>query len=443
MKVMGLARACVGALLLALVCAQSATAEVVTLQALEQRALQNRPALAAGSARTRAARAQIEQAESAYYPTLSLQAQSGVGPGRDLFPIDVSCDPEDLDCVRTGDDIVLIPGAREINDSSAFLPSVRSELDLELKSSLYDFGRTRAAVEAGRAQHASAQAEEDAARHAIVLAVRGAYLAWLGQSELLAIAESAATDAERRSQRVQSLIEEGARPKAELSIARAEEMLAKLELQRARGALAAARLGVEHAVGSRLGAAAEPDRALLQSSAEAPHAGDDAALRALALRLRAASADARRLERADAPLLAGALSAGVRAQDEHVFPAYAVGLSFSLPLLDGGGADAAADAARARAGAIAAELQAERERRRNDRDRAELDRDNARAQLETASALLEVVTQRVSEAEQSYELGATGLEPVAQARALLRRAQTEVVHARLAQAEAALRLSPR
>jgi outer membrane protein len=418
---------------------------VVTLAALEQRALQNRPALAAGSARTRAAGAELEQARSAYYPTLALQAQSSLGPGRQLFTIDETCASTGMGCDPNGGDAVLVQGVREIDDDDAFLPSVRSELDLELKSSLYDFGRTSAAVEAGRAQHASAQAEEDAARQAIVLGVRGAYLAWLGHSELLAIAESAATDAERRSQRVQSLIEEGARPKAELSIARADEMLAKLELQRARGALAAARLGVEHAVGSQLAAGAEPDRALLQTEApaQAPRAGDDAALRALALKQRAASAVAQRLERADAPLLAGALSAGVRTQDKRVFPAYAVGLSFSLPLLDGGGADAGADAARARAGAIAAELQVEREQRRNDRDRAELDRDNARAQLETASALLEVVTQRVTEAEQSYELGATSLEPVAQARALLRRAQTEVVHARLAQAEAALRLSPR
>jgi outer membrane protein TolC len=322
---------------------------------------------------------------------------------------------------------------------------VRSELALELKSHLYDFGRTRAAVDAGRAQHASAQAEEEAARQAIVLSVRATYLVWLGQSELLAIAEQATAEAERRSQRVQALIDEGARPKAELSIARADEMLARLELERARGAQRTARLQLEHAVGSKLAATAEPDRTLLEPEA-APAStgtGDDATLRALALKQHAARADARRRERADAPLLVGALSAGVHAQDDDVFPGYAVGLSFSLPLLDGGSSDAAADAARARADALGAELEAERGQRRNERERAALDRDNARTELQTATALLAVVTQRVSEAEQSYELGASGLEPVAQARALLRRAQTEVVHAKLACAEAELRLSSR
>jgi len=418
-----------------LLAAAPASADVVKLDSLERLAVQNRPALAASSARTRAARAELEQARGAYYPTLSLEAQSSLGPGRELVTV------ADAD---TGDEW-LVQGTRSIDEygGKAFVPSVRSELDLRLQSNLYDFGRTSAAVDAGRAQHASAQAEEEAARQAIVWSVRAAYLAWLGQSELLAIGEDAAAEAERRSQRVQALIAEGARPPAELSIARADEMLAKLELERARGALRAARLQLEHTVGSKLAAAAEPDRALLEPEAAtvAPGTADDATLRALALKQRAARADARRRERADAPILAGALSAGVRAQDADIFPGYGVGLSFSLPLLDGGGTEAGADAARARAEALAAELESERGERRNDRERAALDRDNARAQLQTADALLAVVTQRVSEAEQSYELGASGLEPLAQARALLRRAQTELVHAKLALAEAQLRLS--
>jgi outer membrane protein len=420
----------------------SASAEVVELGALERMAVQNRPALAAGQARTRAARAELEQARSAYYPTLSLEAQTSLGPGRELVRI------------QTPDGEVLVQGARAFDrdggiDGDALVPSWRNELDLQLKGNLYDFGRTSAAVDAGRAQHASAQAEQEAARQAIVLSVRAAYLGWLGQTELLAIAEQATAEAERRSQRVQALIDEGARPQAELSIARADEMLAKLELERARGALRAARLQLEHTVGSRLAPSAEPDRALLEpeDAPAAPGSTDDATLRALALKQQAARADARRREHADAPVLAGALSAGVRAHsdlddDEHdVFPGYAVGLSFSLPMLDGGSTDAAAGIARARAEALAAELEAERRQRLNERERAGLDRDNARAQLQTADALLAVVTQRVSEAEQSYELGASGLEPLAQARALLRRAQTELLHAKLALAEAQLRLS--
>jgi outer membrane protein TolC len=406
-----------------------AAAEVVTLKALEQLALQNRPALAAGSARTRAAHAEIERVEGAYYPALSLEAQSSLSPGRELVEVD-----ED----------VVVQGARTIGNSEAFAPRLRNELDLELRSNLYDFGRTSAAIDAGRAQHASAQAEEEAARTAIVLAVRAAYLGWLGQSELLAIAEQTAADAERSSLRVHALIAEGARPQAELSVARADEMLAKLELERARGAQRAARLALEHAVGGKLAKNAEPDRALLEASAAAPAAGgDDAALRALALKQRAARADARRIDRADAPVLGGVLAAGVRQQGEDVFPNYAVGLSFSLPLLDGGISAAAAAAARARADALAADLEAERTRRRDARERAALDRENARSQLATATALLEVATQRAHEVEQGYELGALGIEPVAQARALLRRAQTEMLHAKLAYAEAELRLSSR
>lgn len=410
-----------------------ARAEVVTLTALEALALKSRPTLDAGAARARATEAEIDKASSARYPTIGLEANTSLAPGRALIEIQ---DP------KTGIDY-LVPGTRKLSDSGSFKPLFRNDLSVELNANLYDFGRSNAAIEASRAQHASAQAEEEATRIAIVRNVRGAYLAWLAQSELYAIAERGAKDAEGRRSRVEALIGEGVRPNADLSPARADEMLAKLELERSRGDLRAAAFDLELAVGSPLPHDAEPDRSLLQSDLAPAPPPEDPALRVLELQQHAASAFARAQENAHNPLLTGNAAAGVRTQAGSVFPVYAVGVGVALPLWDGGVTSASGDAARAHAAEIEARVRERQQARAGEVERARIDADNAGSRLQTASALLEVAEQRTHEVEQAYELGVASIDQLAQARSLLRRAQTEIVLARIARAEAALRLAAR
>jgi multidrug efflux system outer membrane protein len=421
------------AVLLLALCPRPARAEVVTLPALEAQALKSRPTLDAGAARARAAEADVDKAGSARYPTLALQAGSSLAPGRTLVKI------QD---VETGEQF-LVPAARQLDQSGAFKPQFRNEVGVELKGNLYDFGRSRAAIEASRAQHESAQAEEEALRMAIVRGVRGTYLAWLGASELHTIAEQAAKDAQGRREHVEALIGEGVRPNADLSPARADEMLAKLELERARGDLRAAVLDLEQAVGSPLPQGAEPDRSLLQGDVAPAPSDDDPALHALELQQHAATAAARAEENAVNPLLTGSAAAGVRTQALTVFPVYSLGIGFSLPLWDGGAASANASAARAHAAELSARVRERQQERNGEAARARIDADSAGSRLQTASALLEIAQQRMHEAEQAYELGAAGLDQLAQARSLLRRAQTETVLARIARAEAGLRLASR
>jgi outer membrane protein len=408
-------------------------AEIVRLSQLEQLALQNRPALAADAARERAAQAEIDKAQSGYYPRLALQLGSTLAPARQLVHVLDSRD----------NSAYLVQGSRELGQAGAFDPQLRHELGLQLDGNLYDFGRTSAALDAGRARHASAEAEEEATRALIVRTVRGAYLLWLSASELHAIAVQAAADAESRRARVEALIGEGVRPKADLSVARADEMLAKLELERAHGELRVARLTLGQAVGREVADTAEPDRALLLADLPVEPAKSDPSLRALELQQQAASASARAQENTKAPLLSGNLLAGLNAQGVTLFPAYAVGLRFSLPLWDGGSASAGASAARAHAEELGALARQHEQERNGVIERARLDAANAVARLQTAQALLEVCEQRVSEAEQSYELGSGGLDQLAQARGLLRRAKTEVALARVGRAEAALRVAGR
>jgi outer membrane protein len=318
-----------------------------------------------------------------------------------------------------------------------YLPQVRGDVALELKTNVYDFGRASAMVDASRALHDAAQAEQDVHRQALVRAVRVAYLAWLGGAELLAIAEQAQGDAEGRRARMAELIAEGVQPQSELSLARAEEVLSRLELERARADLRGARLGLEAAVGSRLSDTAEPDRSLLEL--EPKPDPTDPELRALQLQRDAASREAQAERKADAPQLQAGIKAGVRAQDLELFPAYNLGVSFSLPIWDGGATRASVAAAVARADEAGALLRDHQEQRRVQLERTQLDAETAATRLATAGELLEIAEQRMHEVEQRYELGASGVDALSQARTLLRRARTEMVLARLARAETALK----
>jgi outer membrane protein TolC len=132
--------------------------------------------------------------------------------------------------------------------------------------------------------------------------------------------------------------------------------------------------------------------------------------------------------------------AGVNGQNDTVFPSYGVGVSFKMPLWDGGSASADARVERAKAEELAANIAAHTQEREKQAERARLDAENATRRLQAASALLEVCRTRLTEAQEAYDLGAGGLELVGRARAMLRRAETEVLMARVARAETALRL---
>jgi hypothetical protein len=76
----------------------------------------------------------------------------------------------------------------------------------------------------------------------------------------------------------------------------------------------------------------------------------------------------------------------------------------------------------------------------DDRQQALLDRQHAEEQLVLANSLVAVSEKRVGQAQTSYDLGASVLEAVADARAALRDAQSRRVQIQVARADAVLRL---
>ncbi len=421
----------------------SVSAQVVRLAELEQDAVKRSLSLRADDARTRGADADIRKASAAYYPQLWLRGNSGISPGGQLVSIDNPENPKDQ---------FLVQGTRTFGDSRAYSGVIRSALQLELASKLYDFGRTAAAVEAGQSTQRSLLAQREASRTEVVRMVRVGYLSWLSAHQIVEFCEQAAREAQQRRERVEALIGEGVRPATELAPARTDELLNRLELERARGELSAARLALEHIAGQALPSEAEPELDLLQDAPVATRVTDDPALRALQRQREAALSLVRMHERGRAPDLTATIAAGVRMQTQPgadsgvntntFFPLYAAGINIAMPLWDGGLSSASVASAKAKADELEAQLKTLEQRREQQRKQAVLDVQNAQERLDIAEQLLGVCKQRLTDVEAGYELAASTLDQIAQARSLLRRAQTEVLMARLSRAEAHLRWAP-
>jgi outer membrane protein TolC len=444
----------------------SARAEVVKLEELERRAIANRPALAREQARTRVAEAELRKAASAYYPQFMIKADTSIGPGRQLLRVG---GVEAPGSANNDDGSYLVAGAAPLgnkNRTAALKGYPRTGVEFAASANLYDFGRTQAATAAGREAYAAALAGHALSEAELRGAVRESYLAWLLGSELSRLAAGALGEATARRERVAALIKEGVRPKGELTPARADELLAQLELERTQRDLKTARLALEHTVGAPLSSSAEPDRELLEASARVPDRSEheEHSRRALLQRFKAAKAQAAAQATLNRPQLGIGASAGLRIStqdifdvdtdagndktgkleeggpDTNVFPLYTAGLTLNIPLWDGGFTRAGVDAARARADEAKADLEEFEQDRRFSQSQAELDADSAQTRLRTAQELVTVCATRLKDAEDGYELGAASIEQIGQARGLLRRAQTEELLARADHVAARLRM---
>jgi outer membrane protein len=413
----------------------SARADVVRLEDLERKLFAER-AVEADDARVRATEADVRKAASAYYPQIGIKGESAISPGGQLVRIP---DPKDRD---NRDADYLVAGTRDLDDKGAFDPVLRHSVDLKATAMLYDFGRTKAAIAAGNAAADAAKAGAGVTREAAVRRLRDAYFEWLVAHEQEQLARFARDEASRRLSRVRGLITENVRARSDLAPAESEQLLAELEVTRAQGKRQDAQLVLEHTVGAALPAGAEPDRALLDreppATSDTPVAGE----RALSLQRDAAYAMARAADKERMPLLGVGGSIGIRAQDDTVFPSYGAGLNLNIPLWDGGLSKASGAGARARGEELDARLKDQQREREFAVTRARAAIMQLGEQLVLASALKEQCTKRLKESEEGYEVGAIAIEAVYQARAMLQRAESEVLLARSARARAVLDLTP-
>ena len=406
----------------------AAAAEVVTLQELEELALQNQARWEAADARSAQAGADVDAARAGKMPTFWMNISGVVAPGSDIERVETTDGRE-----------VNVRASPTVGERTAFRPNIRYEGTIDMRAPLYD-GQTRAAVKAAEAYRAAAQASSGASRETVLAMVRASYLDWMANHLLHRLAATSAEEANAQRERVAARVADGDRPGSELDDARYEELQAELVAANALAKTVAAKRLLESAVGTELSPEAEPDAQLLEIDSKDSSSDAGWEVEALERQRDAARQEAQMYRKGRAPVLAVVGQTGVAGVNERVFPMYRLGVNLAVPLWDGGRAVAMAHAADAQASELDARARDARIARADERRQALLDRQHAENQLALANSLVTVSEKRVGQAQTSYDLGARDLEAVADARAALRDVQSRRVQIQIARADAVLRL---
>jgi outer membrane protein TolC len=406
-----------------------AAAEVVTLQELEELALQNQAHWQVVEATRSQAGAEVDAARAGKMPTFWMNVSTVVAPG------------SDIERVRTVDGRdVNVRASPTVQESTAFRPNVRYEGTIDMRIPLYD-GRTRAAIKAAEAYRAAAQASSGASREMVLVMVRTSYLDWTANHLVHGFAVTSAEEARAQRERVEARVADGDRAGSELDAARYEELQAELVAADALARAVGAKRLLESAVGTELSAEAEPDTELLAIDTVDSDSDDGSEVEALERQRDAARQEARMHRRGRVPVLAVIGQTGLAGVNDQVFPMYRLGLNLAVPLWDGGKAVAMAHAADAQATELDARARGAQIARNDERQQALLDREHAEKRLALVDSLVSVSEKRVEQAQASYDLGASDLEAVADARAALRDAQSRRVQIQVARADAILHLN--
>jgi len=252
---------------------------------------------------------------------------------------------------------------------------------------------------------------------------------------------TSAEEARAQRERIEARVADGDRAESELDAARYEELQAELVAADALARAVGAKRLLESAVGTELSAEAEPDTQLLAIDTVDSDSDDGSEVEALERQRDAARQEARMHRKGRVPVLAVIGQTGLAGVNDQVFPMYRLGLNLAVPLWDGGKAVAMAHAADAQATELDARARNAQIARNDEREQALLDREHAEKRLALANSLVSVSEKRVEQAQASYDLGASDLEAVADARAALRDAQSRRVQIQVARADAILHLN--
>ncbi|HEY6556265.1 MAG TPA: TolC family protein, partial [Polyangiaceae bacterium] len=405
-----------------------AHAQVTSLRDLEAKALEARAGVHSRRARELASRAEVALARAGYMPTIALGADVTASPGARLVE------------VVSEDGTYYVQGAKKFDEQKAEFPAIRYGIGLNIKGRLYDFGRTNSAVRAARARMSANMAETDVVRASIVAEVRAAYFQWMVRSAAHTASLRALADAGQRRELVEGRIKDGVRPPSDLVSVRRFEAAARLEEAALRAARDGARDELALAVGAPLAPRAEPDFSLLDRAPQRAAKTSEAEVDALSKKRQAALATARAHEHVWYPILSAEGQAGVRGQDDQLFPAYQVGVNLTVPIWDGGAESARAEMARAEA--MALQHQSKQTQYAISARRRSLQRvyRSTAERVQLAEQVRSLVAEELRNAEERYTLGRGAIEAVLDARGALTRADSDLLITRLGRAEAAMNL---
>lgn len=287
-------------------------ATTLTLDEALTTALKNHPQLVEARESLNGAEARTGQAQSNYYPQISIVADWN--KGRSYFAVQES--------IRS----------TEVGAAGLYL-----------KQTLYDFGRTGGAVEAARSNRAVAEKSLDLTRQDLTLRVKSAFYLLLSAQKQVTATRETVTAREAVSEQAREFFNQGVRAKVDVARAEANLFAAKTAMIRAENNREIARLELANAMGMETleecsliePTATElslPERRQLQSEA----LQNRAELQQLTALKAAASANIKSAKSTYLPILSGTANAGYADQDlpptGHV---WGVGLNLTMPLFSG------------------------------------------------------------------------------------------------------------
>jgi len=351
------------------------------------------------------AEVQQEAVEAAYAPRITAELRGSASPGT---------------LVRLPGTDAFVNAQKDVHGLSA---QGRYGLMVTAEQPLFDFGRTSLRREAAERAHQAALDGVSAARAELHKTLASLFFVW---SARVAVAEAAEDDlaaASAAAARSRRRIAEGNLSGSAQTLVDVEADRAAMAVAKARAGADEARVALERLLGP-LPAGAVPDPTVTPTVPSPHDRQGDAVLLALRARHAAALAEARAAAAATRPVVGAAASLGVRGVDDHMFPAWDVGLGLTAPLWD---ASTSATTHAARAKALRLEAQIAREERdavaRARAAQAALP--SAEARVELAEALLAHAAHAASDMEKRDTAGEATADEREKAQAELRRARLE------------------
>jgi outer membrane protein len=300
---------------------------------------------------------------------------------------------------------------------------------------LFDGGKTRAAIRGAEATADASSQDVTRARQTAAFTVATDYVALANQNEQVAVQQENLTAEQAQLEVIQKLVDGGTRPVSDLYQQRATVASAQLALSQAQQKVELAKVDLIEAL--QLDPSGEYDfvTPTLSAAAAAPVKLDSLITRAYAARadldasqarLDAASQDVKSAKASRLPTisLTGSYSGAVNSASALSIADQldqrrggSVGIGVSIPIFDRGAASVAEERAQLAEDKARMSLDAEKQSVALDVRRAYLNESSARQQLDAAQAQLAAAAQSVTTTQERYRAGAATLVEVTQARA--------------------------
>lgn len=411
-----------------------AEAQVLTLSELERRAIEGNPQVRVREARVAAAATRIDATQRETQPTLNLDVGGVVGPGGAFFRV------KDVD-----GNVYNASGVRALGDGSdAWIPQARVSATVRYGGNFYDFGRTRARVDAAEANAAAEQSEARAEREGIVRGVRAAFLAWYGAHQRRLLTEQAHRAAQDRAEGLEAAVANGSRSALDRDGSLVEAARLRLEVQRAVAAEADARLALGLAVGQPIADTATPDPGVVDVEPPRQALPLPPMSEALDLRRQAVEATRRAYRLRYAPYLTGSAQFNLTAAVNipQPIPSYQVSIGLTVPLYDPRQRGHVESEMRARMAEMEATQVAIQTTALTNEARARARYESAIQEVVLAAEVVTIAQRAADGAEERWRVAGGTMDATLNARERERRAREELVKAQVDRTDAALRLIP-